>query len=208
METETNKAILSFAKTIAGAYSNKLQSQNYPKDFAHINIFFRPIEWSIMNGPSLYSEQIYNYSPWEPYRQAVHKIYMSKGVFRLENYMLKNKERIAGAGRDKSLLKDLSRDKLSIREGCAMEFKLVKKGLYIGNIEKGNKCILPREGKKTYLVSRVELSEDRLISEDSGLDKETDQKIWGSENGAFIFKKTISFKNELNQAWSNKLNYI
>jgi len=205
MNIETNNAILKFAKIISGAYSNELQSQSFPKDFAHINIFFRPIDWSIMNGPGLYSEQIYNYSPWSPYRQALHKIYMSQGILKVENYMLKNKERIAGAGNDKKLLEELHRDKILIRPGCTMLFKLIKESFYIGNIEEGNKCILHRDGKETYLVSKVELREDSLISEDSGIDKETNQKVWGSENGAFIFKKTRSFKEDINEKWINEL---
>ena len=40
--SDNNEALLFFAKTLAGHYSNLQQSQENPKDFAHINIFFSP----------------------------------------------------------------------------------------------------------------------------------------------------------------------
>tara|TARA_Y100001968_G_scaffold269976_1_gene260975 strand:+ start:9533 stop:10150 length:618 start_codon:yes stop_codon:yes gene_type:complete len=205
MKIEVNQAILTFAETLSGVYSNKLQSQNKPKEFAHINIYFRPIEWSVLNAPGLYSEQSYNYSPWSPYRQAIHKICISKGVFRVQNYMLKNKERIAGAGIDKTLLKELTKGNLVERVGCRMDFRLINKDYYTGNIEKGNKCIISREGRLSYLASKVELRENSFISEESGFDKKTNKKIWGSADGPFIFKKTISYREEVNKRWVNLL---
>ena len=63
-------ALAEFAKTLAGAYDNLDQSQNNPKDFARINIYFRPLPWHIFQGPGFYSEQCYDYAPWDPYRQG------------------------------------------------------------------------------------------------------------------------------------------
>ena len=82
-----------------------------------------------------------------------------------------------------------------------MDFKHIKKDYYIGSIQAGKNCILSRNGKSSYLVSNVELRGDSFISEDSGIDIETDQKIWGSDNGPFIFQKTISYKTEINEEW-------
>ena len=52
--------LLKFAKTLAGHYSNREQSQDNPKDFAHINIFFRPLPWDVLKAPGFYSEQSYD----------------------------------------------------------------------------------------------------------------------------------------------------
>tara|TARA_Y100001968_G_C19191488_1_gene635390 strand:+ start:155 stop:772 length:618 start_codon:yes stop_codon:yes gene_type:complete len=201
MKIETKQSILDFGKTISGCYSNKLQAQNNPKDFANINIYFIPIAWSILNAPGLYSEQVYNHLPWSPYRQALHTIDFTNGIFRLKNYRIMNKERIAGSGLNKTLLTELSKDKIVEREFCGMDFKHIKKDYYIGSIQAGKNCILSRNGKSSYLVSNVELRGDSFISEDSGIDIETDQKIWGSDNGPFIFQKTISYKTEINEEW-------
>ena len=69
--------LLRFVKTLAGKYSNFEQAQLDPKYFAHINTYFRPIEWDIFNAPGFYSEQSYDYSPWAPYRQSLHRLLLN-----------------------------------------------------------------------------------------------------------------------------------
>ena len=91
-------AIAEFAKTLAGVYDNIEQSQQNPKDFARINIFFRPLPWHVFQGPGFSSEQCYDYAPWDPYRQGIHSLTASKESFIGENYGFANPRRLAGAG--------------------------------------------------------------------------------------------------------------
>jgi CpeT protein len=49
-------------ETLAGIYDNYEQAQVNPKDFARINIVFRPLPWEIFEGPGFYSEQFYDYA--------------------------------------------------------------------------------------------------------------------------------------------------
>ena len=60
-----SESINDFVTTLSGHFSNKVQALENPKDFAHINIYIRPLPFSIFNGVSLYSEQSYDYSPWK-----------------------------------------------------------------------------------------------------------------------------------------------
>ena len=85
-----SNSLLYFAKTLAGKYSNKDQVKSNPRDFAHINIYYRPLEWRIFNGPWFYSEQSYDFSPWSPYKQRVHKLIDKKGILIVENYIIKS----------------------------------------------------------------------------------------------------------------------
>ena len=80
-------SLLLFAKTLSGQYSNAEQAQKDPKNFAHINIYFRPLDWSILNGPWFYSEQSYDYAPWSPYRQSMHRLLEINGLLVVENYL-------------------------------------------------------------------------------------------------------------------------
>ena len=118
-----NLAIAEFAKTLAGVYDNIEQSQQNPKDFARINIFFRPLPWHVFQGPGFYSEQCYDYAPWDPYRQGIHRLTASKESFIVENYGFANPRRLAGAGRDAELMKDINTATLKKRCGCAMHFQ-------------------------------------------------------------------------------------
>ena len=80
----SQSSLFLFANTLTKKYSNYEQAQENPKDFAHINIYFRPIDWSILNGPWFYSEQSYDYAPWSPYRQGLHKLSTFGDIYVME----------------------------------------------------------------------------------------------------------------------------
>lgn len=91
---------LRFAKTLAGIYDNYEQAQSNPKDFARINIVFRPLPWEIFEGPGFYSEQYYDYAKWNPYRQGIHRLKIKDQSFVVENFDFGDKERLAGSSAD------------------------------------------------------------------------------------------------------------
>ena len=198
-----NLALAEFAKTLAGVYDNIEQSQKDPKDFARINIFFRPLPWHIFKGPGFYSEQCYDYAPWDPYRQGIHRLTTHKDTFVVENYGFSNPRRLAGAGRDPKIMNAIDSTTLKERCGCAMHFHRREKGHYIGKVEPGKNCLVPRDGKLTYLVSEVEVDQENWISRDRGFDPKTDEQIWGSEHGLLRFKRIQSFSEEINDEWLN-----
>lgn len=194
---KTIKDIVGFAKTLAGCYDNIEQSQGNPKNFARIHIYFRPLPWEFFNGIGFYSEQIYEYAPWEPYRQGVHSLEISDEIFIVKNYGFDNASRIAGAGKNPDLLKHLNKNTLTQRCGCSMHFRENLPGNYIGKVEPGKNCLVPRDGKITYLVSEVEVNKNQWISRDRGYDPKNDQQIWGSEHGKLVFKRIESYSNQI-----------
>ena len=195
---------LRFAGTLSGIFDNFAQSQANPKEFARINIIFRPLPWQIFNGPGFYSEQHYDYAPWEPYRQGVHKLTFSEDTFVVENFGFNRMNRLAGAGRNPELLKLLEGKDLDKRCGCAMHFSEIKPGCYQGCVEPGKNCIVPRDGLLTYLVSEVEVNENTWISRDRGFDPETNEVKWGSEHGPLCFDRIQSFSETINPQWIQK----
>ena len=201
MDSINNKHLLDFAKIIAGGYTNKLQAQKDSKNFPHINFYFIPISWSILNAPAFYSEQSYEYDPWAPYRQNVHKLIFNNMTLIMENYMIINKERIAGAYQNPKLLKEIKKEKISIRSGCSMVFESLKFGHYIGEVEAGKKCLIYRSKESTYLISKVEIKNKVWTSEERGLNTTTDRYVWGSEKGPFIFNKIVDLGQDLGEEW-------
>ena len=194
-----------FAKTLSGVFDNFDQSQERPKDFARINIVFRPLPWEIFRGPGFYSEQYYDYSPWEPYRQGIHRLTYDDDIFIVENFGFSNRERLAGSGRNPELLDSLDVNSLQKRCGCSMQFKETKTGHYVGNVEPGKECMVPRDGKLTYLVSEVEVNEHTWISRDRGFDPETDEVRWGSEHGPLKFKRIEDLSEMVTSQWVNEI---
>ena len=192
----------SFARTLSGHYSNKRQSSDNPKDYAHINIYFLPLSPQVLGAPGFYSEQSYDYDPWRPYRQGIHKLLPSTdGPFIVENYGLADPLRVAGAGKMPELLNAINPSLLQERYGCAMHFYEIEPGKYQGQVEPGKNCMVPRNGQLTYLVSEVLVDDSTWTSRDRGYDPITHAQVWGSEHGKLRFDRVYSYSDRIDQAW-------
>jgi CpeT protein len=184
------------AQWMAGEFSNYRQSQENPRHYAHIHIFFRPLPFAFFSGIGFYSEQVYDYDLWSPYRQGVHRLVDRGDDIYIENYSLKEAILYAGAARELSILGTIAPDRIERRYNCSMVFK--RHGdRFLGNVEPGNSCLIHRHSCQTYLVSEVEVTQSTWASIDRGLDVNTHQQVWGSEYGALQFEKSQSFADEL-----------
>ncbi len=184
------------ARWIAGSFSNYKQAQANPSHYAHIHIFFRPLPFEFFSGIGFYSEQVYDYDLWSPYRQGVHRLVADSDQIYIENYALQDSILYAGAARELSILRTITPNCLERRYHCSMVFK--RDGdRFLGSVEPGNRCLIQRHGCQTYLVSEVEVTESTWVSLDRGMDVNTHEQIWGSEYGSLQFEKSQSFADEL-----------
>jgi CpeT protein len=187
---------LLLAKWMAGDFSNHKQAAAEPQHYAHIRIFFRPLPFEFFNAIGFYSEQVYDYDLWSPYRQGVHKLVDRGEDSYIENYSLKDATLYAGAAREPEILKTITHDCLERRCNCSMIFH--REGdMFRGQVEPGNQCFVERNGSKTYLISDVEITENTWVSLDKGMDINTHEKLWGSAFGMLRFEKVASFADEI-----------
>tara|TARA_Y100001968_G_scaffold135552_1_gene123650 strand:- start:411 stop:1010 length:600 start_codon:yes stop_codon:yes gene_type:complete len=196
-----NRDILEFAKIISGIFSNKEQALDNPKSFAHIQIHIRPLFFKTFKCFAFYSEQRYQHDIWNPYRQCINKLSQENELFILSNYKIENKQRLTGGALDIHLLDKLSEYKLYKQTGCSMNFREIRPGNFSGYIEPGQKCFIINDNKKTYVKSEVRLNKNTLISEDSGYDIITGNKVWGSNFGPLIFNKINNFDSFIDKNW-------
>jgi CpeT protein len=196
-------ALWPLAQCIAGEFSNQQQAFDHPTQFAHIRIFFRPLPFEFFGTIGFYSEQVYDYDLWLPYRQGIHRLVAQEdGAVYIENYGIKNALRYAGSGRDLNILRSITPAMIDRRCNCSMVFRPEaatsdKPSHFVGAVEPGNNCLIPKDGKLTYLVSEVELTELTWVSRDRGFDPQTHEYVWGSEHGPLSFTKVQSFAHEL-----------
>jgi CpeT protein len=195
MVDNNSELLITLARWIAGQFSNKKQSFDNPQNFAHIHVFFRPLPWDFFEGIGFYSEQVYDYNMWTPYRQGVHKFVQQDNQIYVENYSLKDPIVYAGSGHNRSILNTIKPEVIERRYNCSMVF-CKKDNRFYGRVE-GDKCFIKKGDVVTYLVSEVELTEETFISLDRGMDVNTNEQKWGSNHGALRFKKIIDFANEL-----------
>ena len=191
--------IINFLNLLLGSYSNQKQSIKNPRLFAYINLYFIPIPWSIFESPFLYSEQSYNYSPWNPYRQSLHRVRVENKLFIIDNYKIEDPIRVAGAGFRPELLESLRDSKPKRRVGCSMHFKETGKSAYKGAIEQSGSCLIFHSGRMTYLSSKVKLEKNSFEIIDEGYEVNTNRKIWGSENGPILFEKILGC--DIRKSW-------
>ncbi len=184
------------AQWMAGDFSNHKQAAAEPQHYAHIRIFFRPLPFEFFNAIGFYSEQVYDYDLWSPYRQGVHKLVDRGEDTYIENYSLKDAMLYAGAAREPEILKTITHDCLERRCNCSMIFR--REGeLFRGQVEPGNQCFVERNGVQTYLISDVEIGKNTWISLDKGMDLNTHEKLWGSAFGMLKFEKVANFADEI-----------
>lgn len=188
--------IVTLAQWIAGDFTNYKQSFEKPQQFAHIHIFFRPLPFEFFNAIGFYSEQVYDHDMWSPYRQGVHRLVDQGDQIYIENYGLDDPMLYAGAARELSILRTITPNCIERRYNCSMIFK--REGdMFKGSVEPGNKCLIPKNGCLTYLISEVEVTETTWVSLDRGMDMENHQQVWGSTFGSLQFEKRESFAHEL-----------
>lgn len=198
MNSVKSNDLITLAQWMAGDFSNYKQSFEKPQQFAHIHIFFRPLPFEFFNAIGFYSEQVYDHDMWTPYRQGVHKLIDQGSQIYIENYSLNDAVQYAGAARELSILKTITPDCIQRRYNCSMVFK--REGeMFRGSVEPGNQCLIEKKGCSTYLISDVEITETTWSSLDRGMDVNTHQQIWGSDNGSLWFEKRQSFATELPQ---------
>ncbi|MGF1602155.1 MAG: chromophore lyase CpcT/CpeT [Thermosynechococcaceae cyanobacterium] len=188
--------LVTLAHWMSGDFSNLNQAQQNSRDYAHIHILFRPLPFEFFSGIGLYSEQVYDYDLWAPYRQGVHRLVPQGDHIYIENYRLNEPLPYAGASRDRKILENITPDCIQRRTHCSMVFKR-ETDRFIGTVEPGNLCLIDKNGCSTYLDSHVEVTETTWVSLDRGMDVTTHQQVWGSEHGPLRFQKQESFAHEV-----------
>jgi CpeT protein len=188
--------LIALLRYMSGDFSNQAQARDRPQEFSHIHVFWRPLPFEFFGGLGMYSEQVYDYDLWQPYRQGIHRFYDRGDHIFVENFGLKNPIWFAGAGRDRAILNTITPAAIEPRCGCGMVFRRDGEK-FVGNVEPGKKCLIPKANQITYLVSEVEITATTWVSRDRGFDPETDEYVWGSEFGHFLFEKIQDFSNEV-----------
>ena len=168
-----------FLELFEGTFSNKRQAQSHPTRYAHIRVTHKKI-----SDNRFYGEQAYNYLLNRPYRQFVIEVVDEGEQLRLKNYEIENPAEFINC---KNLDK-LTDDRLTYRSSCDNIMKQHGPRLFKGKSDTCE-CWVMRSNIKTYVANEVQLSQEYYEVLDRGLDATTNRKVWGSDYGAFKFKR-------------------
>lgn len=188
--------IATLARWMAADFSNQQQAFENPPIFAHIRVCMRPLPLSLLDGVSLFVEQSYDYILNNPYRVRVLKLINTGSHIEIENYTVKDEQKLYGASRSLERLQTLKAEQLEKLPGCNMILEWTGNS-FQGQVEPGKACMVFRNGQETYLDSTFEIDQDKFISRDRGRDPATDEHIWGSFGGPFYFVRWANFADEV-----------
>lgn len=180
------------ARWLAADWDNKPQSYENPVFWAHIRVCFRPLPWSLLDSYALYCESAYDFNLGAPYKSSVVQVvHNGAGHLELVSYKLKDPEEFWMAAHEPELLEPLTADQLlQMPEACNTVYEWSPaKNAYVAYSRPGKGCRICRGGKEkeTYLDSKIMLTEDQYAAWDLGLDPETDERVWGTAAGPFVF---------------------
>ncbi|CAN8069316.1 unnamed protein product, partial [Agarophyton chilense] len=180
------------AKWLAADWSNKSQAMDNPQFWAHIHVCFRPLPWQFLHGYSLYCESAYDFNLGAPYKTSVVRIENDgKGQLELASYKIKQAEEFWMGAYEPQLLQSLTSDLLMrLPDACNTLYEWdEQKGVYMASSRPGKGCRIRRGGteRETYLDSQIMLSEDCYAAWDVGRDPQSDERVWGTPAGPFVF---------------------
>jgi hypothetical protein len=183
---------------LSGGFSNQAQAFDNPPLYAHILVRLRPLP-QLAPG-SLLLEQSYALDPASPYRIRVLRPERRGEELVIHNQAITDDQRFWGAVEDRALRQRIEPDDLRPLEGCTYVVREQGEG-FVGEVEPGCRCLVERKGRTAYLVSRLELFPDRMLTIDRGHDPVSHEHLWGSLAGPFEFARTDDFSDEIPADW-------
>mmetsp|Transcript_42502 Transcript_42502/g.66567 ORF Transcript_42502/g.66567 Transcript_42502/m.66567 type:complete len:220 (-) Transcript_42502:3940-4599(-) len=180
-----------FTNYISGAWTNSKQAEEFPALWSKINVSYSKLPQELLDGESFYVESAYHYMLDQPYKTGVVLLKLKDDIIEMKNYKIIQPEDFWYGSYNKNLLKSMKSDRLvELPDYCNTVFSYCdKEDIFNGRTKPGKKCIIPRNGLKTYLDSRITLEKDSYSSWDIGRNLSNDEQIWGATTGAFRFKK-------------------
>lgn len=191
-------SLTNLARWMAGEYTNQAQAIDQPVWFVHLRLWYRPLPQRLEGHLALFAEQANVLQLDRPYRQRVVILKETGEPQRLQaQYLaLKHPEQVRGAGAKPSLLTHLNLANLNYLPGCTLNV-VQQNGVFVGELEPGSKCCFAYEGQMRQVVLGFEVSENRFLSYDRGVDPETGSALWGAMMGPYEFHKSHDFAAEL-----------
>jgi len=185
-------------RMLSGGFSNQAQAFDNPPLYAHILVRIRPLP-QLAPG-SLLLEQSYALDPASPYRIRVLRPERRGEELVIHNQAITDDQRFWGAVEDRALRQRIEPEDLRPLEGCTYVVREQGEG-FVGEVEPGCRCLVERKGRTAYLVSRLELSPNRMLTIDRGHDPVSHEHLWGSLAGPFEFARTDDFSDEIPADW-------
>jgi hypothetical protein len=182
---------------LTGEFDNQAQAFNQPIWFVHLRLWHRPFPIAIDGHPTLFAEQANALYLNNPYRQRVWMLKPTEqpAQFQAQYFGFRQPDRVRGAGLNPELLKRITLEDLELLPGCCLSIQF-QNDCFTASPEPDTKCCFQYNGETRQVVLGFEVSVDRFLSLDRGVDSTTGQALWGAVMGAYEFQKIKQYSSQ------------
>lgn len=187
-------------KYLAGEFDNQQQALEQPAWYVRLRLWMRPVHIFTEDSITLYAEQASVVNINKPYRPRILRLRERENI-EIEYYMFHDITSIAGAGGDRSLLQQITPEKIEFLPDCTL--KVRAESTTGGNYRftttpvTETPCNYTYQGNNYQVYLGLEATPQTLLTYDKGIDTATGKGIWGALLGAYRFTKIQDFAGEL-----------
>lgn len=188
--------LLTLANYLAGEFDNREQALADPTWYVHLRLWQRPVPLFQEDSFSIFAEQANIVNLDRPYRQRIIRLLQGShpdAPLKVQYYMPKNPSTLVGAGRNKALLNTLTPDDLELLPSCVLN---VTQQLLTPNRYKfaatpppDTRCCFTFGGNIVQVSLGFEVTDDKFLSYDKGIDSTTGKATWGAILGPYCYTK-------------------
>jgi hypothetical protein len=189
-------AVMTVAQWLAGEFENPTQAREQPIWFVHLRLWYRPVPHRLAGRIALFAEQAPILTPEQAYRQRILTLWASEAGIKGQYWALRHPDRWRTAGANGADLQSLRDDDLEELPGCCLTIQY-QGDRARGELEPGARCCFDYAGQTRQVIVGFEVTPQRLLSFDRGVDPDTGRGLWGALMGPYEFDKCRDFSSEL-----------
>ena len=192
--------LITLASYLAGEFDNKQQAMEQAAWYVHLRLWIRPVPIFTEDSITLFAEQANIVKLNQPYRPRILRLRQKESI-EVEFYMFENLSTAVGAGQNKSLIDNITPDKIKFLPNCTL--KVATQELSAGKYcfettpVSDKPCSVTYQGTTFQVFLGFKATENELLTYDKGIDPNTGKGTWGALMGAYQFDKRQDFSGEL-----------
>lgn len=194
--------LITLANYLAGEFDNHEQALAEAAWYVNLRLWQVPVDLFGEDSLSLFVEQVNTITPNNPYRQRVMRLQVNHNAgeqdLQVQYYLPKNPTALAGAGRNRELLKGLQPSDLKLLPGCILNIntQIIAANNYrfIAKPPRDTYCCFTFQGKTIQVSLGFEVTSSQLFSYDKGIDPQTGKATWGAILGPFSYTKREKYE--------------
>ncbi|HHP7229525.1 MAG TPA: chromophore lyase CpcT/CpeT [Xenococcaceae cyanobacterium] len=188
--------ITTLAQYLVGEFDNQAQALEQPAWFVHLRLWQRRVPLFTEDSITLFAEQASVINLEQPYRPRILRL-RDRGAIEIEYYMFKDIAQVIGAGRNPTILEQISATDIEFLPNCTLKvaIELISPANYRFTTSPVTEtpCSFNYQDNNYQVFLGLEVTKSELKTYDKGIDPMTGKGIWGALIGAYRFNKLQSF---------------